>query len=154
MPRCGQARAPATCRWNPAGTAWQPAPAGPAHAGSSSGPCWHPAHAEAVSAVDTIDARVVAGGDLFGAQRTCFVKKGLELDLAIAQHIGVGRATRAVFGQEMLEHAVPVFRREIARVERDAEPAAHGDGILAVDVAGAGALTVVFLPVLHEQAFD
>src|SRR6185312_7196647 len=109
---------------------------------------------QAVSALDTIDARVVAGGDLFGAQRTCFVEKGLELDLAVAQHVGVGRATRAVFGQEMLEHAVPVFRREIARVERDAEPAAHGDGVLAVDVAGAGAVTVVFLPVLHEQAFD
>ena len=101
-----------------------------------------------------VDAGVMAGGDLVRAQGPGFIKEGLELDLAVAQHVRVGRTTRSVFGQEVLKHAVPVFRREIARMEGNAQPSAHRHGVLAVGVGGAGAVAVVLFPVLHEQAFD
>src|SRR5699024_10729989 len=58
----------------------------------------------------------------------------------------------AVFGQEMLEHAVPVFGGEIAMMERNAQFGADRHGILAVGVGAAGTGAVVLLPVLHEQA--
>ncbi|MNJ67736.1 hypothetical protein D3C77_639330 [compost metagenome] len=37
---------------------------------------------------------VMARGDVLGTQRHGVVKKSLELDLGIAQHVGVGRAAR------------------------------------------------------------
>ncbi len=107
-----------------------------------------------ITAVRAVDAGIVAGGDLVGAQRAGLVQEGLELDLAIAQHVGVRRAPGAILGEEVLEHAVPVFRGEVARVERNAESATHGHGVLAIGVGGAGTAALVLLPVLHEQAFD
>ncbi len=56
-----------------------------------------------------------------------------------------------VFGQEVLEHLLPVFAGEVAEVERDAEPAADGHGVAAV-VFGAAVAVAVVGPVLHEQA--
>src|SRR5690348_8887934 len=109
---------------------------------------------QAVVAFMKVHAGVVSCGDFLGAQRVGLVQKGLELDLAIAQNIGIGRAPGAVFGEEMREYAVPVSRREVACMERYAEPAAHRHGILAVGIGGAGPGTIIFLPVLHEQTLD
>jgi hypothetical protein len=60
-------------------------------------------------------ARVVAGGDLLGAQAHRVVEEGLELDLGVAQHVGVGRAAGLVFAQELGEHAVLVLGGEVDR---------------------------------------
>ena len=109
---------------------------------------------QTLAAVDAIGARIVSGRDLFRAQRARVLEKGLELDFAIAQHVGIRRASGAVFAEEILEYAVPVFRGEVARVERYAEFGAHAHRIGAVAVGLAFAETFVFDPVLHEQAGD
>jgi hypothetical protein len=95
----------------------------------------------------------MAGGDALGAEFARGVEEMLELDFAVAQHVRVRRAAGGVFGQEMLEHAVPVFAGEIAEVERDAQPAADRDRIAAV-VLGTAIAGAVVGPVLHEQAGD
>ena len=68
-----------------------------------------------VEALEQLDARrrsahpgVVPGGDLLGAQAQRVVEKGLELDLGVAQHVGIGRAAGLVLAQELGEHAVLV----------------------------------------------
>ena len=93
---------------------------------------------------------VMAGGDEVGAQFTGGVEEMLELDLAVAQHVGVRRAPGGVFGEEMLEHAGPVFIGEIAEMDRQAQPAADRDRVAAV-VLGAAVAAAVVGPVAHEQ---
>ena len=68
-----------------------------------------------------LEPRIVPGGDALGAQRLGVIDKGLELDFTVAQHIGVGRASGAVFVQELREHAVLVFGSEVDRFELDAD---------------------------------
>src|SRR3546814_6956847 len=100
-----------------------------------------------------VDPGVVAGGDALGAQVARGVEEVLELDLAVAQYVRVGRASGRVLGQEVGEHAVPVLAGEIAEVERDAEPAADGHGVAAV-VLGPAVAAAVVGPVLHEPTRD
>src|SRR3546814_7031727 len=47
-----------------------------------------------------VDPCVVAGGDALGAQVARGVEEMLELDLAVAQHVRVGRAPGRVLGQD------------------------------------------------------
>ena len=103
--------------------------------------------------VDFCDPRVMPGGDELCAQIVSGVEEMLELDFAVAQHVRIGRAARRVFGEEVGEHAVPVFAREIAKVDRDAEPAARGDRIPTIVLRAAIAAAIVG-PVLHEEAGD
>ncbi|MNM95316.1 hypothetical protein D3C81_1077540 [compost metagenome] len=95
----------------------------------------------------------MAGGDALGAQLAGGIKEMLELDLAVAQHVRVGRAACRVLGQEVLENTLPVFAGEIAEMEGDAQPTAHGHRIAAV-VLGAAMATAIVGPVLHEQPGD
>src|SRR3546814_145383 len=97
-----------------------------------------------------VDPVVVAGGGALGAQCAGGVEEMLGLDLAVAQHVRVGRAPGRVLGQEVGEHAVPVLAGEIAEGDRDAEPAADGNGVAAV-VLGPAVAAAVVGPVLHEQ---
>jgi hypothetical protein len=88
-----------------------------------------------------------------GAEHQGVVEERLELDFAVAEDVRVRRATGLVFGQEVLEHVVPVFSREVSGVQLDADLVAHGLGVGQVVHGGAVFRSVVFLPVLHEQAF-
>ena len=63
--------------------------------------------------------RAYGRGDLFGAELARRVQEMLELHLAIAQHVRVGRTPGGILGEEMGEHAFPVFGGEIAEVERN-----------------------------------
>ena len=98
--------------------------------------------------------RIVAGGNALGPQAHGVVEKGLELDLGIAQHVGVGRAAGFVFAQEFGEHPVFVVGREVDVLDLDADHVSHGGGIDEVDVGRAVLAVVVIFPVLHEQADD
>ncbi|MPN53688.1 hypothetical protein SDC9_201354 [bioreactor metagenome] len=53
----------------------------------------------------------------------------------------------------MLEHVVPVLGGEVGGVQLDADLVAHGLGIRQVVHGGAIFRSIVFFPVLHEQAF-
>jgi hypothetical protein len=80
------------------------------------------------------------------------VQKGLELDLGIAQHIGVGRAAGLVFAQKLGKHAVLVVGREVDVLDLDADHIGHGGGVHEVDVGRAVLAVVIVFPVLHEDA--
>ena len=122
------------------------------------------------ASVAVLNLRVMPGRDALRAERARFVEEGLELDLAVAENVGVRRATDTVFVNEMLEHCVPVFACKVARMERNAEPPADRNGIFAVVLCAApgrsrlpasrdigtslcGTAAVVF-PVLHEKPGD
>src|SRR5579859_2071648 len=93
------------------------------------------------------------GRNFFRTKRTSFIQERLEFYFTVAEHVRVGRTSGAIFGQEMLKHAIPVLGREVAGVEGNVEAAADGYGVLAILVGGARAVAIVFLPVLHEEAF-
>ena len=74
------------------------------------------------------------GRDPFRAEGQRVVEKGVELDLAVAEHIRVRRAPAFVFGQEVGEHPLAVFADEVHRLDLDANHIGHGcrvDQILA-----------------------
>ena len=73
-----------------------------------------------------------------------------ELDLAVAQHIGIRRATGTILGKEISEHTVAVLRGEVHRVQLDAELRGDPSRILEIFRRRAVALLVV-VPVVHEQ---
>src|SRR5690606_14652897 len=97
-------------------------------------------------------ARVVSGGDAFRAEFAGVIEKDPELDLAIAQHVGIRCATGAIFGDEMGKYLLAVFAGEVACVERNAEARAQVERILAVLIGLARASRRVVFPVLHEHA--
>ena len=63
------------------------------------------------------------GGDALRAERHGVVEERLELDLGVAEHVGVGRAAGAVLGEEAREHALAVFGGEVDRLDLDADRA-------------------------------
>ena len=109
---------------------------------------------QAIAAIHCLDPRVVAGGDLLSPQAHRVVEERLELDLGVAQHIGVRRAAGSVLTQEFGEHAVLVFGGEIHRLELDADDIGRGRGVDQVLAGRAVLVGIVVLPVLHEEADD
>jgi hypothetical protein len=100
-----------------------------------------------------VDApRVVPGGEALGTQAPSMGQTDAELDLAIAQHIGVRCAASAMLGEEVREHLTAILGREIHLVQGDAEFATHGAGVL--EILCGGAVGVILVPIRHEQAFD
>src|SRR2546426_8333745 len=57
------------------------------------------------------------------------IQESLELDLGVAQHVGVRRAPRGVLAQEIGEHPVLVFGGEVDRLELDADHVGGGRGV-------------------------
>src|SRR5690606_25533294 len=96
---------------------------------------------------------IMTSGDQVGTEHLCVVEKDFELDFAVAQDVGIGRAPRFVFSEEMFEDIVPVFSREIGRMQFDAELVAHSLSVRQVFLGGTIFSAVVLVPVLHEQAF-
>ena len=105
------------------------------------------------AAVDVATTDVMACSDQVCAEHHGVIEKCLELDLAVAKDVRVGRTSGFVFSQEMLEHVVPVLGGKVGGVQFDADFVAHGLRIGQVFAGGAIVGSVVFLPVLHEQAF-
>ncbi|RMS13201.1 hypothetical protein ALP75_200108 [Pseudomonas syringae pv. actinidiae] len=103
--------------------------------------------------VDITAAHVVAGGNQVGAQHQCIVQEGFELDFPVAEDVRIWGASGLVFFEEVLEDVVPVLGGEVGGVQFDADLVAHGLGICQVFAGGAIFRSVVFFPVLHEQAF-
>src|SRR5690606_14970657 len=66
-------------------------------------------------------AGVVPGCDGLRAQFAGRVEEVLELDLAVAEYVRVGRTAGGVLGQEVFEHAAPVLAGEVAEMDRDAQ---------------------------------
>jgi hypothetical protein len=82
------------------------------------------------------------------------VEERAELDLAVAQDIGIGRAARFVLAQEVPEHALPILAREVDRFQLDADHVGHRGCVDQVRPRRAVRFGIVVLPVLHEEADD
>ena len=80
------------------------------------------------------------------------IQKRLELDFAIAQYIRVRRAPRAVFFEEVAEHAIPVFAGKIDRIVGNADDFAHLAHVVPIVFRRTYAGFVRLFPVLHEHA--
>jgi hypothetical protein len=80
------------------------------------------------------------------------VEESLELDLGVAQHVGIGRAPRAVLREEAREHALLVLGGEVHRLDVDADALGRRDRVDQVLARRAVLVVVVVLPVLHEEA--
>src|SRR5690606_19192799 len=106
---------------------------------------------EPPATIDLVDARVVAGRDALGAEPARLVEEAAELDLAIAEDVGIRRASGAVLREETRENLLAVLGREVACMERQAERGTDRDGVATVGV-GAAFTGFVLVPVLHEQA--
>ena len=99
------------------------------------------------------DAGVMTRRVALGPETPRVVEADAELDLAVAKHVGIGRAARLQLREEMREHALAVLRGEARAVQRDAELLADTAGILEVGRRGAVAV-VVLVPVRHEEGLD
>ncbi len=98
-------------------------------------------------------SRVVPGRKAIGAEASRVGEPAAELDLAVAEHVGIRRAAGAQLVEEMREHTHAVFGGEVRAVQRDAELGADAPRIL--EVRGRGAVAgLVLLPVRHEQRLD
>lgn len=105
-------------------------------------------------AVDIGAAHVVTGGDVVSAEVFCGeLKEGFEFDLFVAQDIRVRRTACFILFEEQLEDVIPVFCGKVDGMQFNTELIADGLRVGEVGSGGAVFLTVVFLPVLHEQAF-
>src|SRR6185437_3205738 len=62
-----------------------------------------------------------------------------ELDLTIAEHVGVWRVTCLVLRDELNKDVLPVFSREVHRVVRNLKPLTHANDIRVIGVGGTGA---------------
>ena len=104
--------------------------------------------------VRVTDAGVVPRGDEVGPHGHGMVEEGAELDLCVAENVGIGRAASAVFAQKVGEDALAVFLREVDGLDVDADHVGDGARVDEVLTGGAVFAVIVVLPVLHEEADD
>lgn len=81
------------------------------------------------TAVDLAHAGVMPCRNRVGAKRHRVVKEGLELDLGVAEHVGIGRAAGGVFAQEVRKHAVFVLRGKVDGFDVNADQVGHRDHV-------------------------
>ena len=99
-------------------------------------------------------AAVVARSHVVGAQPERFLEEDVEFDLAVAQHVGIGRAAPFVFGEHIVHHALAVVFREVRHVQRNVEPLGDQlrEGAVVVPRAVAFERARRVVPVDHEEA--
>src|ERR1043165_9481795 len=101
-----------------------------------------------------VGSRVVTGGDLLRAEPHGMVEERLELDLGVAQHVGIWRAPGRVLAQEFGEHPVLVLGGEVHRLEIDADHVRRRGGRDRV-LAGRLIYVVMYdLPILNATDAD
>ena len=100
-----------------------------------------------------VEPGVMAGGDAVGAEAVHVFQADAELDLAVAEHVRVRRATCRIFTQKAGEYALAVLGREAHPMERNSQGIADGARIL--EVFGGGAVRIaVLLPIGHEEPLN
>ena len=94
----------------------------------------------------------VAGRQLVRAQRQREFQKDVPLDLAVAQHVRIGRAAALVLFKKIAEHALLIFLREVDGIIRNANAVAHAAHVGVILLGRTHAASVLLLPVVHENA--
>ena len=108
----------------------------------------------AVGRRDALPPAIVSRRHEIGPQPQRLLQENVELDLAVAQHVGIGRAPPFVLGEHVIDHPPPVLLREVDDVEGNVEPPGDQFGEHAVVVPRAVAFerTRRIVPVNHEEA--
>ena len=108
----------------------------------------------AVGRRDALPPAIVSRRHEIGPQPQRLLQENVELDLAVAQHVGIGRAPPFVLGEHVIDHPPPVLLREVDDVEGNVEPPGDQLGEHAVVVPRAVAFerTRRIVPVNHEEA--
>src|SRR5688500_12836707 len=88
-----------------------------------------------------------------GPETSRVVVTNTEFDFAVAEHVGIGRATAAIFLEEVTEHALAIFAREAYLVQWDAQLFTNASGVLIV-LGGRAVAGLVLVPIAHEQPLD
>ena len=96
-----------------------------------------------------LQPRVVPCREPFSTETSGILPKRAELDLPVAQHIGIGCPAPAQFVQEIGEHAFLVLGGEVDPVQGQVQATADAPRILEVP---RGLAIAVILPVAHVQA--
>ena len=97
------------------------------------------------------DAAIMPRRDKVRPHLSRLCDERLKLDLAIAEHVGIGRPALGVFVQKLLEHAVVILVREIHAEIGYAQPVADAPHIIEVLIRGTIAALVRLMPIAHEQ---
>src|ERR1700753_4422107 len=80
----------------------------------------------------TPDPCVMTGRDPRGAQALHVFETDAELDLAVAENIGIRRSAGGVLAKKQFEHALPVLARKTNPMQRDVQDLAYASSILKV----------------------
>ena len=75
---------------------------------------------------------IMACGHIVGAQLAGFVPKKVEFDFAVAQNIGIRRASAFVFAEHIVDNAFEIFLAEIENPERNTQMFCNGACIFTV----------------------
>jgi hypothetical protein len=73
--------------------------------------------------------RVMSCCDALGAERERVIEKGIELDLAVAQNIGVRRSAGSIVVQEIGKHPLAVFAGEVYGLDLDTDHVGDRGGV-------------------------
>ena len=98
-----------------------------------------------------LEVRVVPRGHVIRPQLVGVVDKGLELDLLVADDVGVRRPPLLVLGNEVLEDPVPVLLLKVDRVVGNTDLGGYLGHVLVVLGGGTNPVLVGVVPVLHED---
>ncbi len=104
--------------------------------------------------VDIFDPCVVPGRDEVGPEAKRMVKERLELDFLVTHDVRVQRPSETVLGQEVFEHAVPIFFFEVDRVIRDSDLVGDRDDVFIVFRRRTDTVLVRIIPVFHKDPDD
>ena len=101
-------------------------------------------------------AAVVPGCHHVGPQAAGGLEEGIELDLAVAQDIGIRSPAGRILIEHVIHHSLAVLLRQVHEIERDADLPGNEFGdeavLLPLTVPVEGGIGIV--PVLHEHGED
>ncbi len=96
------------------------------------------------------EPRVVARGEVGAAESSHVVQRHAELDLAVAEHVGVWGPSSLVLTEEVLEYPIAILRGEAHSVQGNAEFLGNCARILEV-LRGRAVAVAIVVPVAHEE---
>ena len=99
-----------------------------------------------------VQTGIMTGGHIICTGRKSKLQKSTELDLTVAQYIGVGRTAAAIFLQKIRKYSLPIFFGKVHGIIGDVQLLANLADILIILFCGAR--TVLFLPVFHKHGGD
>ena len=110
----------------------------------------------AVGRRDALPPAIVSRRHEIGPQPQRLLQENVELDLAVAQHVGIGRAAPFVFGEHVIHDTRAVVCREVDHVQLDVEFPGHefGENPVVVPRTVAFERSRRVVPVDHKKPYD